>query len=362
MALPIRTTLADIRDVCRYFATKPTGATVQEAKAVLDPKKLDGRKVSALKYWGLLEEHEDGRHKLTSNGRALSKGDNEERAVLLEVVREIPAYNAIIERAAHRHEDSLDTAEVGAHWHDHFKDEAADSDKILKDQAVCFFHIAEGASLGKLIAGRNGKSTRLSFLADALKSYVSLKNPNVGIGNAETTDTGEEPPSADRRSDESASPPAERRPSHEGGLGSGIFIAHGKNKKPMEQLKKILEQFHIPYKVAVEEPNLGRPISGKIREIMHACNCAILIFTADEEFQQKDGETIWRPSENVVYELGAAGYLYDRRIVILKEDKVTFPSNFSDLGYISFDADQLEAKTMDVLKELIGFGIVRIST
>ncbi len=95
---------------------------------------------------------------------------------------------------------------------------------------------------------------------------------------------------------------------------------------------------------------------------MQACNCAILIFTADEEFQTKDGISIWRPSENVIYELGASGYLYDNRIVIMKEEEVVFPSNFRDLGYISFGKDQLEAKAMDVIKELIGFGIVKVST
>jgi predicted nucleotide-binding protein len=145
-------------------------------------------------------------------------------------------------------------------------------------------------------------------------------------------------------------------------LGQGIFVAHGKNKKPLEQLKQTLDQFKIPYKVAVDEPNLGRPIGSKIRDIMQACNCAILIFTADEEFQDKKGNVTWRPSENVIYELGAAGYLYDNKIVIMKEDDVVFPSNFRDLGHISFAKDQLDAKSMDVLKELIGFGIVKVST
>jgi predicted nucleotide-binding protein len=124
-------------------------------------------------------------------------------------------------------------------------------------------------------------------------------------------------------------------------LGQGIFIAHGKNKKPLKQLKGILEQFKIPYMVAIDEPNLGRPISGKVRGIMESCNCAILIFTADEEFQDKEGNSIWRPSENVVFELGATGYLYDNRIVIMKEDGVTFPSNFSDIGYVSFEKDKI---------------------
>jgi predicted nucleotide-binding protein len=145
-------------------------------------------------------------------------------------------------------------------------------------------------------------------------------------------------------------------------LGKGIFIAHGKNKKALEQLKRILDQFKVIYKVAIEEPNLGRPISQKVKDSMKSCNSAILIFTADEEFFDKDGNSIWRPSENVVFELGAAGYLYENQIVILKEDKVIFPSNFSDIGYISFSNGQLEAKTLDVVKELIGFGILKVTT
>ena len=95
---------------------------------------------------------------------------------------------------------------------------------------------------------------------------------------------------------------------------------------------------------------------------MESCNCAILIFTADEEFRTQKGDQVWRPSENVVYELGASGYLYGNRIVIMKEEGVDFPTNFRDLGYISFAKDTLDAKAMEVLKELIGFGIVKVST
>jgi len=143
---------------------------------------------------------------------------------------------------------------------------------------------------------------------------------------------------------------------------SGIFIAHGKNKTPLGQLKKILDKFKIPYKVATEEPNLGRPISSKVREIMESCNCAILIFTADEIFYDKDKKEVLRPSENVVFELGAAGYVYDNNIVILKEEGVDFPVNFNDLGYIPFEKDNLEAKSMDVIQELLGFGILKLTT
>ena len=140
-----------------------------------------------------------------------------------------------------------------------------------------------------------------------------------------------------------------------------IFIGHGKNKVPLEQLKKILDQFKVPYKVAVDEPHRGRPISQKVADIMGDCTSAIFIFTADEENIDPEGNRILRPSDNVVYELGAATYLYGKNIVIFKEEDVTFASDFSDLGYITFEKDNIKAKATDLLRELIGFGLLKIT-
>jgi hypothetical protein len=117
-----------------------------------------------------------------------------------------------------------------------------------------------------------------------------------------------------------------------------LFVAHGKKHKPLDDLKKILNEFKIPYKVAIDEANKGRPISGKVAELMNECSAGIFIFTKDEKFfvENAKGEhdEIWRPSENVVYELGAANILWEKKIIIVREDGVNFPSDFRDLGYI----------------------------
>lgn len=143
-----------------------------------------------------------------------------------------------------------------------------------------------------------------------------------------------------------------------------VFIAHGKNRTPVDQLKKMLDQFKVKYAVAVDEPHSGRPISVKVAGLMRdECSSAIFVFTADEAFQKEgaDGPTeVWRPSENVVYELGAASVLYDRRIVIFKEKRVTFPSDFSDLGYIEFEADQLADKMGNLFQELVALDILEV--
>ena len=139
-----------------------------------------------------------------------------------------------------------------------------------------------------------------------------------------------------------------------------LFIAHGANRTPLEQLKEILNSWKVPFLVAIDEANAGRPISKKVADTMHQCSAGIFIFTADEQFRDETGATVSRPSQNVVYELGAASLLYGRKIVILKESGVTFPSDFSDLGWIEFDKDALDAKAMNLLQEMIALDAVRL--
>jgi hypothetical protein len=43
---------------------------------------------------------------------------------------------------------------------------------------------------------------------------------------------------------------------------------------------------------------------------MKQCGAAILLFTPDEELRDLDGNAVWRPSQNVGHELGAASMLY----------------------------------------------------
>lgn len=139
-----------------------------------------------------------------------------------------------------------------------------------------------------------------------------------------------------------------------------FFIGHGKDEEALEQLKGILNQLGIPYVVAQEEPNVGRPISKKVKDLMDSCSGGIFIFSADEEFKNLNGSSVFRPRENVVFELGAASYKYDQRIVIFKEEGVTFPTDFRDIGHIEYEKGQLAGKTMDLLKELIALKAVKL--
>ena len=139
-----------------------------------------------------------------------------------------------------------------------------------------------------------------------------------------------------------------------------LFIGHGTKVRPLEQLKKILDDFAIPYAVAEEEPHAGRPISEKVADLMRSCTGGVFVFSADDLYTDAEGNTVHLPRQNVIYELGAASLLYGRGIVIFKEESVSLPSNFSDLGYIEFTGDNLEASGMDLFRELLALGAVKI--
>jgi len=97
---------------------------------------------------------------------------------------------------------------------------------------------------------------------------------------------------------------------------------------------------------------------------MHECSAGIFIFTKDEKFLRETSvgqEEVWRPSENVVYELGAANILWDRKIIIVREEGVNFPTDFSDLGYITFKDGEIASKALETVKELIALDLIRVT-
>jgi hypothetical protein len=94
--------------------------------------------------------------------------------------------------------------------------------------------------------------------------YVRMDEPSLAsasIGEVSDNNVDGEPAEAANvsalehdtvRIPSSQSPQIEKKPK--------LFLAHGKNQKPLNDLKKILEGFGIQFVVAIDEPHAGRPI------------------------------------------------------------------------------------------------------
>lgn len=141
---------------------------------------------------------------------------------------------------------------------------------------------------------------------------------------------------------------------------NAIFIGHGKDHTAVEQLRKLLEQMGVKGVTVKDEAHAGRPISQKVADCMRDCSAAIFIASADDDALDADGKPIKHARQNVIYELGAASFVYGQRIVIFKENGVEFPSDFSDLGYIPYDKGHLADKFAELIGELVKLKAVRI--
>lgn len=348
MALPIRTTVGDIEAVLFYLATKPTGATTAEAKAVLDAKVLDGRKLNALKFWGLIEDS-DGKMRLTDTGRKFAKDKGVRKAqVLREIVGKIKPYAAVVERAVHKGEFTVTATEVAAHWHQHFNAEVSDNDKILNDQAVCFFQIAEGGDLGALVIGRKGQPTRFDFDSSSARTFVEG-------GSFESIVEEDRKEISDRKSEEAH---AESRgkaeitaPEKSKQKGNRVFITHGRNKTILQQVKEIVAYGKFEPVVAQEHETAARPVPEKVMDDMRSCQAAVIHVSSEGVLKDKDGKEHTQINGNVLIEIGAAMALYGKQFILLVEEGIKLPSNLQGLYECRYQGNELSGEaTMKLLK------------
>ena len=358
MSLPIRTTLDDIDAVCRYLATKSTGATLTESKAVLDGKRLDGRKLSALKVWRLIEEN-DGKLKITELGRRTLKDDSRSDA-LCEVIRTVPPYRGVIERVANRHEDSMTATEVAAHWHDHFKSEASDSEKTLNDQAVCFFQVAHGAGLGTLKIGRRGKQTRFEFNVEAAGNFVDgtiLTTKESDPFTESSTDSDDHEAETDDHGEHTEVVSSEfQEEVTDATNGNRVFITHGKNLTILEHVKETVAVADFEPVVAMEQETAAKPVPKKVMADMQNCSAAVIHVSAERILKDEEDKEVRLINENVLIEIGAAMALYGDNFVLLVEEGISLPSNLQGLYECRYEGDVLSGPaTLKLLKAFNNF-------
>jgi predicted nucleotide-binding protein len=350
-ALPIRTTVEDVISLTSYLATKPMGAYPSDAKAVLEEGVLDGRKVSAYKFWGLIEEAE-GRFKLLDRGRTAgkNKGANIARA-MLEVVKNTPAYAAIVERAIHRDEMSFTAVEVATHWHEHFRNVASSSERLLNDQAVCFFQVAQGAGLGTLILGRKGAPTRFEFSDEGKNKFADIAP--MTSGSLVGTDAVDEEDDEEEANDGAVftPPDATAAATAAGAFNNKVFITHGKNIKVLNQIKEIVSYGNYQPIIAQEHETIAKPVPDKVMDDMRACSAAVIHVSSEATYKNASGKERAKINDNVLIEIGAAMALYKRNFILVVEDGLELPSNLHGLYQCRYSGDELGMEaTMKLLK------------
>ena len=343
--LPSMTSPNDVLAIVDYLRTKPAGATLDDARATLDSRILDSRKVSAYESWGFITR-DGARLKLTEEGRRLAREDDSGRAACFaDVVRRTRAYRLAAEWMFHQRLSTVAAVDLASHWHEHVeKDLGTDKETTMRYQVACFFQLAAAAGLGTYLIGRKGQPTRFEIDGNALGQFVA----EAGLGasdargdSATTTDAGAEPGSNREVyaiGDHDLNAPGADEEVFEF-PGTRVFISHGRNVDIVDQVKTILELADLDYEVAVEEETAAIPVPEKVFTAMRKCTAAVICVTADENTTREGGS--FRVNDNVLIEIGAAFVLYDKRVVLVWDKRIDVPSNLQGLYRCEFEGNEL---------------------
>lgn len=349
MGLPVKTTIDDVDTIIGYLKNKPTGATIDDAKAIIAGKPLDPRKMNAYKTWGLVESQGD-KILLSSEGWRIARKPDEKAQVLSAVIDRTRPYRGAIEWAHHQGFDTLTLNDLTAYWHQHHSDALGTTvEGSIKDAVTCFFNLAEGAGFGTYLQGRRGTETRLELNKEAVKSFVEL-GPSVppwtgpDLDERPPTPPGADTKKIDSAEDEPEDPeqqPPFRSTSKTARPGEKlrVFIAHGHNMRVVEQVQTMLDLADIEAEVAEEEESTAIPVPNKVLAAMRRSDAGIICVSADENRRHDDGT--YSINENVLIEVGAAFVLYDTRVILLWDKRLPVPSNLQGLYRCEFEGEEI---------------------
>ena len=361
--LPVMTKPDDALAVATYLNTKVTGASLQDAKATLEGRMLDSRKIAAYEAWGLLTREAD-LLRLTTRGRQLARASADDQLwVFTDIILDFRAYRIAAEWMHHGAMDVVSLTELATHWFDHIPDDlGTTAEKTIRNQAACFLGLAEAAGLGNYFVGRRGQPTRLEVDRDALAQLVAGAELSAGPPKPNGSETGteveEKGGAAEPESQPEEEHPSGERSAEEPGTAQPkairVFISHGPNVDIVDQVKTMLDLSDLPYEVVVEQESTAIPVPQKVFDAMRRCDAAVMCVTADSESERDDGSYDINP--NVLIEIGAAFVLYEKRVALVWDRRISVPSNLQGLYRCEFEGSELSwSAGMKLMKAVNGF-------
>ena len=122
----------------------------------------------------------------------------------------------------------------------------------------------------------------------------------------------------------------------------------------VDQIKTMIELASLDYEVVVETETAAIPIPDKVFGAMRRCNSAVMCVSADESDKREDGT--YGINQNVLIEIGSAFVLYDKKVILVWDKRISIPSNLQGLYRCEYTGDELSWGTgMKLMKALNEF-------
>lgn len=140
-----------------------------------------------------------------------------------------------------------------------------------------------------------------------------------------------------------------------------VFITHGKNKKFVDPIKKLLSFGEMEAVVSVEKQSVSQPVPEKVMNDMRSCGAAIIHVEDELVLMDSEANEHVLLNPNVLIEIGAAMALYGKRFILLVKDGVKLPSNLQGLYEVRYEGENLDGNAtiqlLEAINEMKKFGV-----
>jgi predicted nucleotide-binding protein len=137
-----------------------------------------------------------------------------------------------------------------------------------------------------------------------------------------------------------------------------IFIVHGHNRELLYELNLLIEEFHLPPPLILEDKSgKGRTIIEKFEEEADKANFAFVLLTPDDMVKTNDGEYL-QSRPNVIFELGwFYGRLGRNNVCIILKQGTTIHSDLQGISNIIYTSS-IKEKYLEIKRELVEAGLI----
>lgn len=339
--LPLLATANDLRELIRYLKKHPDGVTIVEALGEVKKRILDPRKISAYEAWGVVDRQGDWL-KLSELGWEFSRKLAAEAALFRSILDRVEHYRSVLELAQSQQLKLITQEDIARFWRAHYSDVLdLHQPKTVESNVVCFLHLCQAAELGSLTVGKRGQPARMRIDAEELEEFI----------NARWDAWMTEP---------MIRPELRPLPSNASNLltwaaGRLRVCLSARSAQPNSaQLQALLELVGIESELLEREANATLTMSESAFETMRRSDAGLFVVTPED--CQLDEQGSWLLKPEVQAEISAAYLFYNRRVLLLWNERVPVPSDWQQLTRCTFVGDELTWETgLQLTKALLAF-------
>ena len=141
-----------------------------------------------------------------------------------------------------------------------------------------------------------------------------------------------------------------------------VFVIHGRDYENLSALQTVLtDDFGMQPVVLKELPDAGLSVIEKFEKAAADCCHAVVLLSPDDHSVSPEGDRVWQPRQNVVFELGwFCGKLGRNCITWLCKEGTHLPSDFNMVMTQKFTEHVTEDTLLNALeRELRPHGVSR---